>query len=1449
MKSNFYLERLGIRYSVRLNEGVNIVGRVPNATVKISGPFGSRNHCSVMVDGENIRLEDFSSNGTFVNEIEYKGSSTVIRENDKIGIGVHSIDEFLQDCIYHVYRLKKIRMETFAVEDVAEKDDDDSVVVISEDESIEPDTIEDKKNTSVEKNSEGQSNIVFVKPKKISIKNIEEPSNSSKQAYINQIDIVSNKNSENDKIVSTARLNQNRKIDNSREVSKTLSNNICCFSGKTTHNGVSRKVVEKMEIVEKPNELQSGGLISDKQTSDEGKEADCNFLEFQSDELSQAVWDEIKQEIAELDITEIEGNENLQNIDNNFYTKDVLDLTLDDDALKNEMDEELDPTTRKWFMKLSQNFDETYEKKSNSTLLKIASDEDEIISNGETMINQTSEGFSMQNDKNQNRTSMETNRIEKNDDSNFVKVDVGPAEINKKKNNVPIIDAPSLPLKRGKNRGVSADLISLTTTKKAVHIITSPLNKESPKKSLRTHYSRTDNQSLKLQKKWLEKPNAIREKNKKIQIRDKRKEKLKELAEKKKSEDNLEKPREKRKHSISIDNLDDEEKEKVVKKAKVKVTDKNRGSFLTDLASTSTSKILNRRKSSEPSTSKETLFSNVLSSADRNLRKSVDINNQNRNKKTRSMNRINTAPNTHHSARLENNHKSNVQLKKNLKSCIKSNDKKHLKNSPNRKVKFNLEPTVYTFYVDTTTEENVDQISVKETNKRMLDLSHFENRKRMWQLKYPRSAVSNTDHILSEILSWKPEWFDVREKANVNGTSLLCPMIHSFKTLEDYQKIVFPLMKLELWERLLKDRKSHETKTIQLNLVKFEIIEQTSVKRIICHCEYTSALPFNKPLFYSNELVFVEVLNKENIFGHVITNRVLNPNSTTVLKTYGVKIESNYNSNFLTEIRNAKVIKVQKLSVIATELGAFEAVKNLAYSPLLQKILSPQTLMQNTDIHTQSELKLYKYNGYDQLNDSQKNILMETYLRTIDPSRDTVTLIEGPPGTGKSRLITNLILQLQYGLELRHLDRKILVCAQSNVAVDVITQKLIRIRKKMDSKKFRLVRYGVLDKMHMEVRPYSLTELIKLQRRSIKQTPKMTALMDEKQLLEEKVKRLENRRRSNSRDDNDLEKAKKDLSQINNLLSESYNEIDRNLEYKFLANANIVCTTLSSCVRLLRYCNYFDVCIIDEATQCNEPWTLVPLQFGINSLILIGDTQQLPATTLSYLSKAYNFGKSYFTRAKEVIGMENRFIMSLKIQYRMHPEICKWPNSYFYRNRLMNDDITTSFTPILKPYTIIELNFNQNKSSTNGIENCSEADFIVKLVQGLVELMPVQKFSYGIITPYNLHCHNLREKIRKEKLDIEVNTIDSYQGKEKDVIIISNARTQGIGFLNEICRLNVALTRAKKCLILCGNFQHLSDINVWKSLISDAKKRKLYYEPDQSDIKNFNNKILKYLKL
>ncbi|TMW41156.1 hypothetical protein DOY81_013765, partial [Sarcophaga bullata] len=207
---------------------------------------------------------------------------------------------------------------------------------------------------------------------------------------------------------------------------------------------------------------------------------------------------------------------------------------------------------------------------------------------------------------------------------------------------------------------------------------------------------------------------------------------------------------------------------------------------------------------------------------------------------------------------------------------------------------------------------------------------------------------------------------------------------------------------------------------------------------------------------------------------------------------------------------------------------------------------------------------------------------------------------------------------------------------------------------------------------------------------------------------------------------------------------------------------------------------------------------------------------------------------------------------ALQTQYRMHPEICRWPNQYFYRNELINAKLTMDIykTPLV-PFSILSLAYTQNNSCSNGqITNNLEAEFVAKLLKALDGFIPNKYNSYGVITPYAHHRSTLESSIRSLGLtNIMVNTIDSYQGLEKDVIVISNARTNGIGFLANPQRLNVALTRAKKCLILCGNFKNLEAVPAWRCLLQNARERKLYHEITVNCIADIQANVIEKIKL
>lgn len=163
----------------------------------------------------------------------------------------------------------------------------------------------------------------------------------------------------------------------------------------------------------------------------------------------------------------------------------------------------------------------------------------------------------------------------------------------------------------------------------------------------------------------------------------------------------------------------------------------------------------------------------------------------------------------------------------------------------------------------------------------------------------------------------------------------------------------------------------------------------------------------------------------------------------------------------------------------------------------------------------------------------------------------------------------------------------------------------------------------------------------------------------------------------------------------------------------------------------------FDVCIIEEASQCIEPLSLTPLHFNLNALILVGDSQQLPAVVQSNISRQNGLEKSLFTRLMESFEncQENANIYSLRKQYRMDPEICSWSNKYFYNNQLITVPKPDRLFQ-LNPYCVFSLDCLQSNADMINYHNMDEAQFIVSLLKLLVKYANPKRYSYGIITPY-----------------------------------------------------------------------------------------------------------------
>ncbi|KAK9239547.1 SEN1 N terminal-domain-containing protein [Lipomyces kononenkoae] len=521
------------------------------------------------------------------------------------------------------------------------------------------------------------------------------------------------------------------------------------------------------------------------------------------------------------------------------------------------------------------------------------------------------------------------------------------------------------------------------------------------------------------------------------------------------------------------------------------------------------------------------------------------------------------------------------------------------------------------------------------------------------------------------------------------------------------------------------------------------------------------------------------------------------------------------------------------------------------------------------------------------------------------------TLIQGPPGTGKTKTILGIIGATLTTTKSRGIPiqipghrpsaqqqppvtvepKRILVCAPSNAAVDELVLRLKGGICNSSGESFfpRVVRLGRSDIINPAVRDLTLEELVDAQVSKFEQeNNKKKGNGDDRGNLREQLNKVLADRASIDREiamtedaavreklrgQRDLLNAKKaalgqrlDEERDRHAVVVRTNEIERrNIQTKILTNAEVMCATLSGAGHdlLASLSMTFETVIIDEAAQCVELSALIPLKYGCIRCAMVGDPNQLPPTVLSQTASKFRYEQSLFVR------MQRNFPSSvhlLSIQYRMHPQISQFPSAQFYDSRLIDGDGMASRTEaewhsaadIFGPYRFFNVHSREQQSkTTHSYYNKMEARCAVALYRNLSERFPKLDLEgrVGIVTPYKQQLHELRNTFRSALGNagmhgIDFNTIDGFQGQEKDIIILSCVRAQaaggaggsvkGVGFLADIRRMNVALTRAKSSLWIVGNMQSLVVNDVWRKLIEDAHDRGLVSQFDGEQFKVFD---------
>jgi len=304
-------------------------------------------------------------------------------------------------------------------------------------------------------------------------------------------------------------------------------------------------------------------------------------------------------------------------------------------------------------------------------------------------------------------------------------------------------------------------------------------------------------------------------------------------------------------------------------------------------------------------------------------------------------------------------------------------------------------------------------------------------------------------------------------------------------------------------------------------------------------------------------------------------------------------------------------------------------------------------------------------------------------------------------------------------------------------------------------------------------------------------------------------------------------------------------QVRQNLETSIIDAAHLVFTTLNSAGSAsLANGGRFSVVVTDEAAQAIEPSTLIPLQLGAVNCVLVGDPQQLPATVFSK-SNDLAFERSLFERLEQ----GGHPVHLLDTQYRMHPKISAFPRRHFYGSLLKDGDnvlqdpsYNRSYHRFeaLQPFTFLNLRSHVATSGGVSWKNPDEGRLIINIFQTLKQIAPddLKGGKVGVITPYALQLRELRNQFHRAlgpayQEEVELNTVDGFQGKEKDIIMISCVRasgSRGIGFLADIRRLNVGLTRGKYAVIMVGREDVLRQNEHWAALLNHAKETKAFVE-------------------
>lgn len=436
------------------------------------------------------------------------------------------------------------------------------------------------------------------------------------------------------------------------------------------------------------------------------------------------------------------------------------------------------------------------------------------------------------------------------------------------------------------------------------------------------------------------------------------------------------------------------------------------------------------------------------------------------------------------------------------------------------------------------------------------------------------------------------------------------------------------------------------------------------------------------------------------------------------------------------------------------------------------------------------------------LNETQERAVNEV-LRAKD-----VAIVHGPPGTGKTTTLVEAINETLMR------ESQVLVCAQSNMAVDWICEKLV-------DRGINVLRIGNPTRVNDKMLGFTYER-------------RFEAHPDYPQLWAIRKAMRELRRRKKGRDDNFHQKLER--------LKSRATELEIRINADLFGEARVIASTLVGSANRLLEGQKFGTLFIDEAAQALEAACWIPMR-RVSRVILAGDHCQLPPTVKSIAALKGGLGKTLMER---IVENKPECVTLLGVQYRMNDEIMKFSSDWFYGGKVKTAPEIQQRKSILnfdRPILWLDTgqmevgpdepsNQEQFVGESFGRVNKGEAELTLKSLQdyftkiGKARILDEQ-IDVGVISPYRAQVQYLRRLLKQREFFkpyrrlITVNTVDGFQGQERDIILISMVRANEngeIGFLRDLRRMNVAITRARLKLIILGDVATLTRHPFYKKL-------------------------------